>query len=444
MNVEIKDINQCVKEITITIPSDKALNDYRQVLGKFKNLVVVPGFRKGKAPISMVDNLFHQQARDAYLKDKAYEYLEEAFTDKKIEPLFEAMPLSLDWEKGKDLVMVFRYEIKPTVVVNNYTGLEIPYRKIEFTEKLIEDVFNKMIAEASKLERIEGPAEKGDFVSIRILTIDKIEENQEKMNSLSEKTDEPLELEPEDIVEVELSNNDYGEKLHTALLGAKTGDVIETAILLADDPHEYSAKISVDDIQRKTAPVLDDEFAKAHDYESIAAMREDIEKNMRKKVEENNEWNMKQSLMEKLIEENPFDIPPSSILFFAQKLAEPYARLLNKKPEDVAEHYTGKAYQEIMSYYIIEELLKKVSLEIEERDEKETIEELAARVGMTTEEYLDKNSDVTKGEDFVKMVKERKLYRYLTDNNTFVIKEDKPEDEKASDEIENAEQTPGE
>ena len=407
MNISIKDVDQCVKEITITVPAEQAMKDYRSVLQQFKNYVVVPGFRKGKAPLSMVDNLFFDQARESYLKEKVYDYYEAAIKGNDIKPMYQGVPTSLDWDKDKDLIMVFRYEIEPQVKITKYTGLEIPFNETEFNEEMIDEAIDNIRKNMGKEENIEGPIEKGDNLHITL-----------------ESQDYASELDPSltEINVVKLEDNSYGEKFNKDLIGHNINDTVNT--IIKKDDNDFNVKVKINTIVRTVFPDINEEFAKNADFESLAEMRQDVEKNLRKQIETTNRREKQNSLLLKLIETNPFDIPPTSVISYSHKLAEPYARLLNKKPEDLANYYTQTAFFEIKSYYIVTELMKFVSLEITEENEKETVTELADELNLSVEEYLEKNPDVTKREEFVNRIKEKKLFDYLIENNIFIKKED--------------------
>ena len=406
MNIEIKDLDQCVKEMTITIPSEDAAKDYHTVLQKFKNYVVVPGYRKGKAPLSMVDTLFSEQARETYLKEKVYDYYETALKEKEIKPLFEAIPTKVDWEKGKDLVMVFRYEIEPQVEINKFTDLEVPYLHTEFSEEMIDSTIENIRKNMAKEEVVNEPAEMGDKLTIII-------ENQDQ-----EVKEDQFHL---DITEVKIGENNYGETFNNALTGVKPGDITDT--VLEEDGQKFQIKVSIKEIKRMILPAVNEEFAKNADFESLEAMRNDIKNNLQKQVESSNHHEKQKGLLIKLIENNPFDIPPSSVASYSHKLAEPYARLLNKKPEDIANYYAQTAYFEIKGYYIVNELMNKLPLEITEEDQQNMIGELAEELNLQVSEYLEKNADVTKREEFVNRIKEKKLFDYLMMNNKFIPKE---------------------
>jgi len=416
VKLEIKDIDQCVKEMTITIPSEDAAKDYRTVLNKFKNYVVVPGFRKGKAPLAMVENVFAEQAREAYLKEKVYDYYETAIKENEIEPLHEGVPVSVDWEKGKELVMVFRYEVKPTVVIEKYTGMKVESKLVEFNENMVDETIENIREKMGKEETKERPARDKDIIVISM----KLPEEESENGKENEQN--PF--------EIALNDNDYGKEFNEALTGSQAGDELKTTANIAGK-EGVPVIVNVREIKEKILPDVTEELAKESGFDSLEAMRKDIGENLRKRIEQENLQRKKTLLLTSLIKENPFDIPPSSVIYYSHKLAEPYARMLNKKPEELAEYYRETAFFEIKAYYITSYLVEKLNFEVSEEDKNLMINEMAEELELTPEEYREKNPDVTKQDDFVNRIKEKKLYDFLFENNEFVEPEERVEEEKS-------------
>ena len=399
MKYEVHDVNQCVKELSINVPVEQALNDYRAVLSKFKNYVAVPGFRKGKAPMSMVENLFFDKAKESYLNEKMYEYYEEALKLSELKPLYDPIPLEMNWSKGEDLTAKFRLEIAPQVNVTNYSGIEIEHNHIEFSEKMLEYAIKGMLENVSEEKDIEGPIEKGDLITIEISWLDNEEAEPEQRK-------------------VEVGNNGFGDMFNEDVLGKSITDVVQTTIEI-NEPKQ-NVRVLIEGISRKVLPELTDELAKDFDYESVADMREKVGAELKKNVEADNQRYKEISLLDKLFELNKFDVPPTSVFSYSLQLAEPYAKMSNKKPEDFARFFMEKADRDIKTFYLINDLIEKLNIESTEEDKDELLKTYADSMAMTLEEYREKNPDVTNNDEFVYSVKERKLIKHLLESNTFV------------------------
>lgn len=78
MQVEFNAINAVTKEINITIPADDAVKAWEKYLRKAAKQVDVPGFRKGKAPLSLIERTHGALLKDHFIKDSVNDYFEAA------------------------------------------------------------------------------------------------------------------------------------------------------------------------------------------------------------------------------------------------------------------------------------------------------------------------------------------------------------------------------
>ncbi|MCB5230463.1 MAG: trigger factor [Candidatus Cloacimonas sp.] len=414
MKYEIKDVNQCIKELKVIIPAERAQADYRTVLGQFKNYATVPGFRRGKAPMSMVENLFGEKAKESYLQEKLNEYYLEALKESEIIPMFEGYPTDVTWDKGQDLTATFRIEIKPQPDIAKHKDLEIEYTEFEYLESMRDDSIKGTLDRITDPEIIDGPVEEGDGVAVTLV---------DKYGG---------EIGPQFLF---IGQGNFGEQLDDQLLGLMVGDSFEGEMILGEDTKE--GKITIDEIRRTVLPELTDEIAKDLDYDSAADMLEKVEQDIRKQVEQANREGKKAALLAKLVELNPFDVPPTAVYSYAMSMAEPYAKMMNQAAEELAKYFTERAEKEMKYFYTIRDLVEKLNIEVNDEDKQELIKEYAEQSQLTVEEYLERNPGVTNKEDFVYSVKDRKVVDYLIGQNTFIpkkVEEVKPEEKEDSDE----------
>ena len=415
MIIEVKDLSQCLKEISISIPAEKALADYHDTLKYFKNNVVVPGYRKGKAPLSKIDGMFADKLRSSYLQDKIPVYLEQAFDDKGLIPLYEPNIKDVEWEKGKDLVLVVQFEVQPTLDVKKYTGLDIPYTEIEFEESMIMDTLKRIRDEQASAEKVDDGAVKGDFLRLDVTFTDS--------DNSPEKVDTQLSY-------VMLFENSYGDSFNEALAGKRESDVVETVAKLGEGK-EYPVSLKILEHRRLVKADIDEEFAKKQGHESLADFKELLRSDISKQIMKRNQEHKLQATFMKLMEENPFDVPATLVLEYSRKMAEPYAQYYNKPVEELAKEYYGPVSFDIKRLYLMKELKNLISVEITEEDKENMVSAMASEIELSIDEYKEKNPDVTKGEDFVNKIIEKKIIDHLYTNNTFVKVESDPEAEEA-------------
>ena len=254
MKTSIKEISQCVRELTITIESETALVDYNKIVNQFKNYVAIPGFRKGKAPVSMIEKSFGPQIKDEFYNQKLGDYYKEAIDSEKIHPINHGEAAEFEWEKGKELVVTFKYEIMPEIKVEKYKGLKIPFEPVKFKKEMVEATLdeyrNKMATETS--------VETADNGNIIEATFKFLDDNDVVTKEVSRK--------------FVLAENQYSKSFNTKLLGAKAGDEIRTKLFtksqesedkdITDNIKDRDFLVKINTIKRKDVPEFNDEFAK--------------------------------------------------------------------------------------------------------------------------------------------------------------------------------------
>src|SRR6056297_2386204 len=169
---EVKEISQTVKELKITIEAKEAQADYREVLAKFKKYVQIPGFRKGKAPISKVEKMYGDYAKEQFYDDKLGKYYKAALDEIDETPINAGEATDIKWEKGEDLVATFRFEVMPEIKVEKYKDLEIPFEPTEFKAEMVDGTIKEFQEQMATTKEVEGEIAAGDIVKAKIGFID--------------------------------------------------------------------------------------------------------------------------------------------------------------------------------------------------------------------------------------------------------------------------------
>jgi trigger factor len=407
VKTEIKEISACVREITLTVEAARAEADFRAVLREFAKYATVPGFRPGKAPMNMVERIYGARAKDEFVDRKLQDYYIEAIDSENQHPITEGHPVTREWEIGQDLTAVFRYEVKPEVVVTKYRELEIPFKKTEVTEDIITHEMEHIREHSGTMEPSEAPIENDDVATVEIMIPTKVE-------------NEFVPLPREIVVGADV----YAAELHEAMRGQTAGFEFESPLITRvgeeDSPFKKPLKMKILSVKRNNKPNLDDEFAKDLGYDSLAVMREKVAEEIRKEYERQNRQGLKEAIVNKLIEENPVEVPPSAVQRYAEEMAKAYAKENGGKVENLLPIYKIFAERDFKKYYIVEKLKELDPVELTDNDRETMIAELAANVGVTPEEYRDRYSAQIESEDFTDAVIEKIVFDRIEASSTLV------------------------
>jgi trigger factor len=429
MKTEIKEISPCERELTITVEAYKALQDYKKVLRNFKNLVSVPGFRKGKAPLSLVERNYGSYAKEEFYNKSIGEYYKTALDEKEINPVNQGEASNIEWEKGKDLVATFKFEVMPDVEVTKYKELEIPFEPVEFKEDMIDSTIEDFRNRMASVEEIEEESKEGDIIKAKVKFLD-------DEDNVTKQVDR----------EFAVGENAYCKSFNNKMTGIKPGFEVKTKLFtksqksddkdIGENIKDREFLVEVESVKRKNVPVLNDEFAKDLEYESVSEMKKKVEEELKNKLEKDNEQQKKSAILNKLVEENPIEVPQSMVKNYAEQMAKPYADAYKMEVEKIAPMYHEMAANNLKSHLILQEIKKIEDPEITDEDKEATIAENAANMNMEVDKYKKMYKKQIDSEDFQAAIKEKKIMKIIEESSKFVPlpKKEEKEDNKTDKE----------
>lgn len=428
MKIEIKELSSTQSALTITVDAETATKDYMAVLRDFRKLANIPGFRKGKAPMTMVENMYGDYAKEEFFNKKLNDYYRAALDEKDLHPVNAGEAQDFEWNKGEDMVVTFHYEVMPEIKVENFKGLEIPFEGREFNDAMIDETlehFRSQMATEEDAETVEA----GDVVSCKVSFLD----DQDAVTKEVDRT-------------IQIGDNVYSPKVDEALTGKAVGDVVKSVLFDSDasgTPEDDDMEDTIKDrtfqmeitaIKRKTLPELNDDFAKDMEYDTLDDMKAKIADQLKSELEQQNNSQRRDAIINALIEANPVELPASMVKSYAKSMAEPQAKQYNMKVDDIAPFFEKMAEQNLKSYYMIDALLKQEAIEVTDEDITKTIQEAAANMKIEEEKYRELYKKQIESDDFTHAIKERKLLDMIAEHGTFVALPEPPAAEETSEE----------
>ena len=169
MSIKVeKTDNKNELKLEFTVAAEKFEEAIKKVYFQTAKYFNIPGFRKGKAPMKIVEKYYGKEIfyEDAF-NEVAQEALEEAIKENKLEVVSRPDIEVTQIEKGKDLIFTAVMQTKPEVELGKYKGIEI--KKIEYnvTDEDIDHELHHMQEHNSRLVNVENrPVEKGDTTVI--------------------------------------------------------------------------------------------------------------------------------------------------------------------------------------------------------------------------------------------------------------------------------------
>ena len=298
----IEDINATKKRLRIEIPSDVIEKEIADSLEKVRQKAKIPGFRPGKAPISLIDKRFGKEVEAEVLDKVIPEYYSKAIKEAEITPV--ATPTfeeRLDFKRNNPLNLLFTVEVLPKIENLEYENIKIKDIPVVVDDDEMEEYIKKLREDKAIYEVAEKDVEKDDLVTFEYTDCNIIGE--ENPTSLKEQISKMgNEIFPLDIMEKVLGkkkgesvefNTTFDESCKSKELAGKTVEM----------------KVLIKEIKKKNLPAIDDEFAKDLGLENITEMRERIRERLSAFKKEQIEKIQKANIINKILESHKFEVP---------------------------------------------------------------------------------------------------------------------------------------
>ena len=423
--------NSAVK-LTITVAQKDVEENYNQTLNKYAKSLQIPGFRKGKAPKSVLERKYGDALKADSVSETAEKALEQVFedidkNDKDNRPLPYAQPVmekAPDADISKDLEFSVVYDVMPKVSVKHINGISIqePQVKIGDAElnKELEEIRerNAMVVDKKDGEK----AAKGDVVTVDYWEIG----DDDAMVANTKREDFVFTLGS--------GQNIYG--FDDDIIGMKKGDTktIVKTWKKDDKDADLAGKtkkigITLKALKLRNVPDLDDELAQDvnEKYKTLADMKADISKNLNKTLETKLREIKSNALLEQLIEKNPITLPASIVQAETQARWQMMARQFQiapdqlekmvgasgQKKEDMLKQWAGDSEKMLKGRLIVESLLKERNITVTPEDVEAEYAKIANGAGISLDEVKKHYADASKKEYLIDDMKEQKLYDQL-------------------------------
>lgn len=407
----------------ITVEAAKFEEAIKKVYFKSAKYFNIPGFRKGKAPMQIVEKYYGAQIfyEDAF-NEVASETLEEAVAENKLEVVSRPNVDIEQMEKGKDLIFTVVMQTKPEAEVSKYKGIEIKKVEYNVTDEDIEHELHHMQEHNSRLVSIEDrPVENGDIATIDFEgSVDGV----------------PFEGGKAENYDLEIGSNTFIPGFEDQVAGMKIDEEKDVKVKF---PEEYFSKelagkdavfkVKVHEIKKKELPTLDDEFAKdVSEFDTLEELKADIKAKQEKQNEEKAKYETQEAVMKALCEKTKVDIPSGMVEMevdnmlkdFEQRLSyqglklEQYFQMMGKTEEEVRKEYEPQAIEGIKSRLALEAVIKAEKIEATDKDIDEKMKEMAKNYGKENDDEFLKNENVR---NYMKQgIESEKAINFLVEN----------------------------
>jgi trigger factor len=311
----IKELENSAVELAITVKQEALAQSYTKILQKYMKTLQLPGFRKGKAPASVLEQKFGPGMREESVYTIIDEVVQEAL--KSVEPKYKPLPYSqpdlvdeeqISKEIDQDLKFAVTYDIMPIFELPAYTGLEVEAPKVEISDETVSKEIERLREQNALVVEKDKSIENGDIVTISYVELD-ADDN------------EVAGTDRKDFVFTVGSGTNF-YKIDEDIIGLRKGEIKVLDKSFAED-HEYAEyagktirlRVEITQVKVREVPELDDEFAQdvSEEYKSVADLVAATKEKLAKNLESHLKETKINAVVDKILSQVDIAVPRSMI-----------------------------------------------------------------------------------------------------------------------------------
>ena len=436
MGVQVEKKEKGMAKLTIEVSAEEFEKAVNTVYQKQRNRIQIPGFRKGKAPRKMIENMygagiFYEDAANEIIPDayeKAYDECGEEITSS---PEIDVEQI----ESGKPFIFTAVVALKPEVKLGEYKGVAIDNFSAEVTEEEVNAEIDRERDNSARMVSVEDrPVQDGDMT----------------------------ELDFEGFVDGEAFEGGKGENypltigsgafipgFEEQLIGAELNKEVEVNVTF---PEDYNAehlagkdavfKCTVKEIKVKELPELDDEFAsEVSEYDTLEEYRANVRKGLEERKAKQMKDEKEDAAIAAVVEHAEMEIPDAMLATeqrqmldqFAQRITmqgmqmEQYMQMTGNTREMMLEQLKPQAERKIKSRLCMEAVAKAENITVSEEDYEEEMKVMADAYQIEVDKVKEMLGEKEK-KSVMEDIAVRKAIEFVAENAVVKEKEEKTEE----------------
>lgn len=380
MQSQISEISSVMVQVSVEVPwadVERAMEGSYTQLGRTAK---VKGFRPGKVPRNVLKQLFGARVQREVVNNLVEAGLGRAVQQHQLTvvavPPMETLP---ELKQGEPLLFTAKLEVRPKIEQVDIEGITLTRESTEVTDAQVDEAIERLRQQNAELRAVEParPSQEGD-----ILTCDyKVSIEGEERPDLSA-TDRPIDL-----------SGSLLPELKAALLGKSVGEKVRAEVTFpADQGGEFAGKqgvfdLDIKEIKEKVLPALDDEFAKDLEYASLDELKQKTRERLEQAAKERADSALKEQVVEKVLEKNPIEVPPSLVAQQQQAMLQEYVRMIRMTGQrmdlgdDLMATTKENAERRVRAALLLGAIARIHGIKVEGADVDKRLAEMAERTG---------------------------------------------------------------
>jgi trigger factor len=378
----------CKRELELEIPAENVSKAAEKVARDLARVARIPGFRPGKAPVTLIRRRFAEDIQGEVVQSLVPEYLEKALDEKKLIPVTRPEVDKVEFKEGEPLRFRAVFEVLPEFELGEYKSPEVQVEAIEIGDAQVDKAIEEMRERAATFVPVEGRAAKdGDYVLMKLM-------------GTPVGGGDPVQA---DNILCHLGAEETLESFTENLRGAASGETKKFQAKYPEDYPDpklagktYDYSVDVQGIKEKKLPELNDEFAKdaageTGGFTTLAEMRKKILENLEAAKTQQQEAQAREKILEQLVKRHDFPVPEALVENQMDIRLERVVRSLAAQGVDpravnvdwvsLRKRQREHAVDDVKAELLLDRIATEEKIEATDEDVEKEIEKLAERSG---------------------------------------------------------------
>lgn len=407
MSLQVEKLEKNMAKLTVEVSAEQFEECIKTAYKKNKNRFVIPGFRKGKAPLNMIEKMygvgvFYEDAADEAINATYADAMKESELEIVSRPEVDVVQI----EKGKPFIYTATVAVKPEVTLGQYKGVEVEKASEEVTDEDVAAELVKVQDQNSRLVTVEDRAvEDGD---------------QTVINFEGFVDGAPFEGGKADDYPLTIGSHSFIDTFEEQLIGKNIGEECQVDVTF---PTEYHAenlagkpatfKVTVKEIKKKELPEINDEFAsEVSEFDTLEEYKADLRAKLEEKKKKEAATANEDKVVEAVVNNASMDIPDPMVDGQVENMVQDYSRRMQSQGISLDQYmqFTGmtmdmlkeqmkpQAVRRIQTRLVLEAVVKAENIEVSDEKLDEELQKMADAYKMEVEKLKEYMGDYEKAQ----------------------------------------------
>jgi trigger factor len=389
MKVEVHELGACARQLEIEIAPESVKKELDQAYRELAKKVSIRGFRKGKVPRPVLERYHRSSVEDEVLQKLIPSSFQQAVHEQGLRAVGQPKVDDINLDAEKALRFTATVEVLPEIALQVDGGWELTKEVREATDADVERELQELQNRHANLVSIDEdrPVTEGDYA---LISFEGFRDGQPVPGSKAEN------------YALVVGSKTVVENVDRGVVGMRKGELRQIPVQFPPTYHnttlagqEVVFHVTLNEIKERVLPAFNDEFAKeVGGVDTFEALKDKLRQNQEAAAEREARRALHEAIVSRLIDANPFELPPGMIEAEAEMLVEDLQRQLRSQSgdatsppitEDVRERLREQAMTRIRRELLIEEIARREGIAVDDSDVEADLKRLAERAEQRVE-----------------------------------------------------------